>query len=350
MAVYTHLTLEEITAFVAPYALGDLYAAHPIAEGIENTNYLLEFKKSIFTAQGAARSVGFGAGPPQRTQCNMTTKAILTLFEKRVRAEDLPFYMDFMSHLSVRGINCPHPYGTIRELAGRPAVLISFLQGTGNAESTPATLSALGVEMARMHLGVQDFTPSRPNDFAPHRLAPLYEKTTAHLDGLRAGLCAEIAEEIKLMQCWPSLNLPQGVIHADLFRDNVFFKNTLITQQPDQVGGGEAVGFGAVAPRLTGIIDFYFSATDYFAYDLAIVINAWDCHLHGTDALLQGYETLRPLSDAERKALPFLARGAALRFLMTRAHDWFFRVEGAVVTPKDPLEYLEKWEYWKGLS
>lgn len=301
MAVYTHLTLDEIKAFTAPYHLGVLQAAHPIAEGIENTNYLLEFSDR---------------------------KAILTLFEKRARPEDLPFYMDFMAHLSTKGINCPHPYGKIREIAGRPAVLISFLQGKGNVEATPATLSALGVEMARMHLAVRDFSQTRQNDFAPHRLVPLYEKTAIHLDTLRAGLRAEIAKEMEEMQCWPSLNLPQGVIHADLFRDNVFFEDTI----------------------LTGIIDFYFSATDYFAYDIAIVMNAWDCHIHGTDALLQGYETLRPLSEKERKLLPFLARGAALRFLMTRAHDWFFRVEGAVVTPKDPLEYLAKWEYWKAQS
>lgn len=306
MAVYTHLSFADISSFVGPYSLGVLQAAHPIAEGIENTNYLLEFE-----------------------DC----RAILTLFEKRVRAEDLPFYMDFMAHLAHRGICCPAPYRAegraIRLIQGCPAVLISFLEGKGNAEPSEVTLFALGKEMAKMHLAASDFLYSRQNDFAPDHLHPLYEKTAQHLDMLRHGLQAEIAEEMEIMQRWPSLNLPRGVIHADLFRDNVFFDDHTM---------------------LSGIIDFYFSATDYFAYDLAIVMNAWDCHMHGTEALLRGYQALRPLSAAEQAALPFLARGAALRFLMTRVHDWFFRVEGAVVTPKDPLEYLHKWEYWRGVS
>ncbi len=298
MAVYTHLSTAEIAAFVEPYGLGALVAVTPIAEGIENTNYLLTFPH---------------------------TKAILTLFEQRAKPQDLPFYMDFMAHLSAKGINCPHPYGEIRMLANRPVVLISFLQGTGNAEPNESTLHALGAEMARMHLAVADFSATRENDFAPHRLQPLFAKTAPHLEALAQDLQAQIAEEITLMQCWPNLALPRGVIHADLFRDNVFFSGQ----------------------TLTGIIDFYFSATDYFAYDLAIAMNAWDCHLHGTTSLLAGYESLRKLSNTECDALPFLARGAALRFLLTRAHDWFFRVEGAVVTPKDPLEYLHKWNYWR---
>lgn len=309
MAIYTHLSFNCTAEFIAPYGLGELAEATGIAEGIENTNYLLAFASD--------------------------KKAILTLFEKRTKPEDLPFYMSLMGHLQKKGINCPFPYATaqgevIRSLSGRAAVLISFMQGRGMLPIAPQHCAALGQEMARMHLAVQDFAPQKANDFAPNQLGGLYHKTAPHLDALQPGLSAKLAEEITQMQQWPQLGLPQGVIHADLFPDNVLFERK----------------------KLTGIIDFYFSATDYFAYDLAICLNAWCFDADGklnpekATALQAAYELVRPLSAAERKALPFLARGAALRFLLTRAHDWFFRVEGAVVTPKDPMEYLRKWEYW----
>lgn len=309
MAIYTHLSHDQIAAFLQSYDLSTLETAQGIAEGIENTNYLLTLEDK--------------------------TKAILTLFEKRAKAEDLPFYIEYMAHLAQKGINCPLPYLTregkaIRELAGRPTVVIGFLQGKGVEQVAPFHLAELGREMARMHLAVQDFSLTRPNDFAPHQLGALYRKTASHLDQLQPGLSGSIAKEVEAMQQWPKLGLPQGVIHADLFPDNVFFE-------------GE---------RLTGIIDFYFACTDYLAYDLAICLNAWCFEDDGTfsetraSALRDAYNRQRPLSDAETQALPLMARGAALRFLLTRAHDWFFRVEGALVTPKDPMEYLHKWQYW----
>jgi homoserine kinase type II len=216
--------------------------------------------------------------------------------------------------------------------------------------------------MARMHLAVHDFPQTLPNAFAPHQLESLYHKTAPHLDILQKGLRESLAEEIEKMRCWPSLGLPRGVIHADLFRDNVFFDQDRPKSFEDlglpAQGAARSVGFGVQSPqrtkckkyRLSGIIDFYFAATEYFAYDLAIVLNAWDCDAAGKAALLEGYEALRPLSAAEHEALPFLARGAALRFLLTRTYDWFFQVEGAVVTPKDPLEYLRKWQSWKAAN
>jgi homoserine kinase type II len=313
MAIYTHLSDDQIAEFLKLYDLGTLKSAQGIAEGIENTNYLLTLNQ--------------GKGEE--------SKAILTLFERRAKREDLPFYMRYMAHLEHKGINCPLPYRqhddeVIGTLAGKPAVLTSFLQGRGVTQIEPVHLTDLGKELALMHRVVEDFVEIRPNDFAPHKLTALYQKTAPHLDTLQVGLQEALSKEMDAMQQWSSLKLASGVIHADLFPDNVFFE-------------GE---------QLTGVIDFYFACTDYLAYDLAICLNAWCFEAEGAlnqakaDALMLAYEQHRKLSVAEQENLPFLARGAALRFLLTRAHDWFFRVEGAVVTPKDPLEYVKKWEYW----
>lgn len=312
MAIYTHLSHAQIEKHLASYDLGVLEEAVGIAEGIENTNYLLKLR---------------GGG-----------KAILTLFEQRVKKAELPFFMNLMTHLEAKGCHCPQAYADkegrmIRQLAEKSAVIISFLEGKGVVQPNTAHLKALGTEMARMHLAVGDFFPSRSNDFAPDKLGKLFEKTAPYLEELRPGLRAELASEMEVMQRWKTLALPRNVIHADLFPDNVFFQDE----------------------RLSGVIDFYFACTEYLAYDLAICLNAW-CFEEAVfssqkaEALLDAYHAVRPLLPEERAMMPFLARGAALRFLMTRAHDWFFQVEGAVVTPKDPREYLRKWEYWRKVS
>lgn len=335
MAVYTPLSREEIEELLAHYSLGALVEFKGIAEGVENTNYLL-------TLQSGRR-------------------AILTIFERRVRAEDLPFFMQLKQHLAARGCVCPQSYpdaegNLIRTLKGKPAALISFLEGKGVMAPKQEHCAALGAEMARMHLAVADFPLNRDNALAPDRLSALYEKTAPHLDSLQPGLRERLAEEMEVMRRWPSLNLPRGVIHADLFPDNVFFSPLLPPSgltRGSSATGLDARGKPEQGMVLSGIIDFYFACTDYFAYDLAIALNAW-CfdagHRYLTEqaqALIAAYVAVRPLSADEHKALAFLARGASLRFLMTRAHDWFFPVKDATVTPKDPLEYLLKWEYFQ---
>jgi homoserine kinase type II len=320
MAVYTSLSFELIADFLQNYDLGKLSRFSGIAEGIENSNFILWI----------------------RGENGKEFPAILTLFEQRARREDLPFYLAVMAHLAQKGRNCPQPY-TMRDgtplgiLQSRPAVLVRFLEGKNNAIATETRLMALGSEIATMRLAMQDFSLHRSNDFAPHQLTDLYHRVAPFLDSLQQGLRAELAAEMQVMQTeWIALQhrLPQGVIHADLFPDNVFFE-------------GE---------QLTGIIDFYFAATDSYAFELAITLNAWcfeaipqgwEFNHSKARALLHGYQQIHSLSAEERDALPFLARGAALRFLLTRAVDWFFRSPDALVTPKDPLEYLAKWHYWK---
>lgn len=316
MAVYTHLSDKQISDFLQNYQLGKLKSAKGIAQGVENTNYMLEIDHG------------------KREE----SKAILTVFEKRVKQEDLPFYINFMAHLSAKGINCPLPYQQkngqmIGELAGKPAVLISFLNGAGVDAIEVFHLAELGAEIGLMHQVVQDFAESRGNDLAPNKLGYLYAKVAGKLDELQQGLSEAIGAEIENMKRWDALEIPRGVIHADLFPDNVFFEDK----------------------SLTGVIDFYFACSDWLAYELAICMNAWcfeadhSINQHKVDALLKSYQTHRKLSDKEKELLPFLARGAALRFMLTRAHDWFYRVEGAMVQPKDPREYLHKWKYWKNL-
>ncbi len=313
MAIYTHLSFSQVEEHLKHYHLGELVDFRGIQEGIENTNYLLQIRD------------GHGK----------IFKAILTLFEQRVRDEDLPFFMNLKAHLNHAGCHCPTAYvdehgALISSVAGKSAALIWFLEGEGVKQPHKHHIQELGREMARMHLAVGDFSQQRVNSLAPDRLCPLYDKISSHLDKLGPGLQSAIAKELEIMERWQSLNLPQGVIHADLFPDNVFFKNG----------------------KLSGVIDFYFACTEYLAYDLAICLNAWCFNADWQynekfgATLLESYEQLRLLNPDERQKLTFLARGAALRFLMTRAHDWFFRVEGAVVTPKDPMEYLAKWRYW----
>lgn len=304
MAVYTDVSDEDIAAFAADYDLGAVLASKGIAEGVENTNYLLLAERGPY---------------------------ILTLYEKRVREADLPFFVALMEHLAARGVPTPLPVPArdgrvLRTLAGRPAVLVTFLKGLWPRRPTPSHCGAVGEALAGMHLAAADFPMRRANDLSVGGWRPLFETCRAAGDAVAPELERELADELDMLErCWPAA-LPAGIIHADLFPDNVFFE-------------GE---------RLSGLIDFYFACSDLLAYDVAICLNAWcfeaDLSFNVSKArrLLQGYQTRRALSAAELAALPILARGAALRFLLTRLHDWLKTPKGALVTPKNPSEYLAK--------
>ncbi|WP_420345225.1 homoserine kinase [Pelagibius sp.] len=304
MAVYTEVSAEDLACFVADYDLGELLTFKGIAEGVENSNYLLQSESGHY---------------------------ILTLYEKRVAAADLPFFLGLMEHLADQGISCPVPLHAkdgraLRELCGRPAALISFLEGLWPRRIQTFHCSALGEAMARMHLAGADFAMRRANALSVTGWRPLLEACAPRADEVMPGLAKALEEELTQLEAqWPE-DMPAGVIHADLFPDNVFFRRE----------------------RLTGIIDFYFACNDFFAYDLAICLNAWcfeqDNAFNVTKArmLLQAYAKVRALSEAELAALPLLARGSALRFLLTRLYDWLHHPEGAFVQPKDPLEYWKK--------
>ena len=312
MAVYTEVSNDDLERFVAEYDIGQVRSIKGIAEGVENSNYLLQTESGTF---------------------------ILTIYEKRVKSEELPFFLGLMDHLAAAGIPCPTPiHGqdgeALRELSGKPAAIVSFLDGVWPKGRTPAHCADLGEAVALMHVAGTDFAMRRENDLRVSDWRPLFESCRARAEEVMPGLEAAIAEELDhLEQAWPK-HLPEGVIHADLFPDNIFF-----------LGG-----------KLSGIIDFYFACNDWFAYEIAICLNAWcfepDHQFNVTKAkhLLSAYRRVRPFSDTEQTALPLLARGAAMRFLLTRLYDWLNRVDGALVRPKDPLEYLTKLKFHQSVT
>jgi homoserine kinase type II len=304
MAVYTEVSDEELKDFLAQYDLGEVTAFKGIAEGVENSNYLLHTTAGSF---------------------------ILTLYEKRVAPTDLPFFLGLMEHLAGRGIDCPTPVAgrdgqSLRELCGRPAAVVTFLNGLSPRRVHPEHCRAMGAALAGMHLAGEGFALRRENALSVRGWRPLFEASAARAHEIKPGLAEALEAELSELEAsWPE-GLPEGVIHADLFPDNVFF----------------------LGERLSGIIDFYFACNDFFAYDIAVCLNAWcfepDNAFNITKArfLLQAYRAKRPISDEELEALPLLARGSALRFLLTRLYDWLNHPEGALVAPKDPLEYWNK--------
>jgi homoserine kinase type II len=304
MAVYTDVSDEELAGFIASYAIGSLTSCKGIAEGVENSNYL------VHTEVG---------------------RYILTLYEKRVAPQDLPYFLALMEHLAARGITCPVPVHdregrTLRELAGRPAALITFLDGVSVRRPGIEHSALLGEALGRFHLAGDGFPLKRANSLSLSGWLPLNAAIGSGADLIITGLAQEIEQELDhLKQSWPA-GLPAGVIHADLFPDNVFF----------------------LGSRLSGLIDFYFACNDMLAYDVAVCLNAWcfevDASFNVTKAraLLQAYEGVRPLSASELDALPTLARGAAVRFLLTRSYDWLNTDAAALVKPKHPSEYLRK--------
>ena len=311
MAVYTKVSAEEIGQFLNRFDVGTLVSAKGIAEGVENSNYLLE------TTQD---------------------KYILTLYEKRVDPEDLPFFIAMLDHLAAHGCLVPPMIadreGTkIQQLCGRSACLITFLPGVSVSHPTAAQARATGEALGNMHSALTDFTPERRNSMDHDGWRTLAEQCgPAQLDKIEPGLAQAIARELDhLDEHWPH-DLPRSAIHADLFPDNVLMLGDLVT----------------------GLIDFYFSCTDIRAYDLAVTHAAWCFSEDGTDfhepvsqALMAGYTSAFPLSDNERRALPLLARGAALRFLLTRAYDWINTPADALVTRKDPQAFLHRLQYYQ---
>jgi homoserine kinase type II len=312
MAVYTDVSDDDLRSFVAAYDIGEVVSCKGIAEGVENSNYLLRTESANY---------------------------ILTLYERRVDPADLPFFIGLMEHLAAAGIACPTPlHGrdgiALRRLCGRPAAIVTFLDGMWPRSIHPHHCAGLGEALARLHLAGSTFPRSRPNNLSVAGWHGLFEACRDRADTVRPGLAAELASDLAALEAaWPD-DLPRGVIHADLFPDNVFFHGR----------------------KLSGLIDFYFACTDFLAYDLAICLNAWCFETDGgfnvTKARLMcdAYRVVRPLAAAELAALPLLARGSAMRFLLTRLYDWLNQPVGAMVRPKDPLEYVHKLRFHRGIA
>ncbi|MBX4959351.1 homoserine kinase [Rhizobium lentis] len=312
MAVYTDIAEDDLKWFLTEYDAGTLLSYKGIAEGVENSNFLLHTSKAPL---------------------------ILTLYEKRVEKRDLPFFLGLMQHLAARGLSCPLPLprrdgALLGSLSGRPAALISFLEGMWLRKPEAKHCREVGRALAEMHVAGDGFELKRPNALSLDGWKGLWEKSEALADEVEPGLQGEIRSELDfLAAAWPK-GLPSGVIHADLFPDNVFF----------------------LGDELSGLIDFYFACNDMLAYDVSICLNAWCFEKDGAynitkgTAMLEGYRSVRPLGDEEIAALPVLARGSALRFFLTRLYDWLTTPEGAMVTKKDPLEYLRKLRFHRQIG
>lgn len=304
MAVYTHVDDRSLQAFLLEYEVGAPVEIKGVAEGVENTNYIVDTENGRY---------------------------ILTLYEKRVEEADLPFFLALTRHLAEKGLPAAAPIAgrdgvMLRRLCGRPAALIQFLPGVSRETPEADDCKSLGRMLARLHMAVADFAPTRKNALSLAGWKTLAERCAHDADSCAPGLARLIAEELTALQkAWPT-NLPGGVIHADLFPDNVLFEGRTIS----------------------GLIDFYFACSDFFAYDLAVCLNAWCFDADGTlshekaAAMTGAYTVVRPLTAEEIEAMNVLLRGAALRFLLTRLYDWLNQVEDALVNVKDPLEYRDK--------
>lgn len=310
MAVYTEVSDEALAAFLADYDIGSMVAFRGIAEGVENSNFSLRTTAGDF---------------------------ILTLYEKRVDPTELPWFLGLMEHLSRRGIVCPLPVRgrdgvALRHLCEKHAAITTFLPGVWPRRVRQEHCGPVGAALAALHVAGGDYAPTRWNALGPHGWRPLLERCRGRADEVQPRLAAELEAALEaILAGWPAA-LPVGHIHADLFPDNVFFLDG----------------------RLSGLIDFYFAATDLLAYDIAVCLNAWcfeaDFSFNVTKArsLLRAYDEVRTLSGAERAALPVLCQGAAIRFLLTRLYDWLNTPEGALVTRKDPMEYVRRLRFHLG--
>lgn len=314
MAVYTHIGAEEMAALIAEFDVGELVSAKGIAEGIQNSNFLID----------TTGKDGNGA------------RYILTVYESQVVVNELPFFLGLLDHLSAAG--CPVPQtihdrsgASFRSFAGKALALIEFLPGISLDTPTPEQARSVGRALAQLHLATASFADARENDLGPAGWRRLTNACVNDFDAMDPSLGALVHAELAALEtAWPSV-LPQGAIHADLFPDNVLMRGDTVT----------------------GLIDFYFACTDMFAYDVAITHAAW-CfssdgqHFDGaiSEALLEGYEAVRPLSAAEHAALPVLARGAALRFTLTRAYDWVNTPADALVTKKDPMAFARRLQFY----
>ncbi|HEY3697559.1 homoserine kinase [Phenylobacterium sp.] len=304
MAVYTDISDQELAELLADYDLGAAVSFKGVAEGVENSNFLLETEAGRY---------------------------FLTVYERRVRPEDLPFFLGLMRWLAEHGYPCARPVADragreLQIVRGKPCAIVEFLPGLSVRRPSVAHCRAAGAGLARLHLAAAGFPQARANDLGEAAWAPLFADLRDAAERLKPGLAAVVEADLATITAdWPQ-DLPAGIIHADYFPDNVFFQ----------------------AGAFAGAIDFYFACNDALAYDIAIALNAWCFEPDGSfnvtsaRALVAGYETVRPLSDPERAALPVLAHGAAMRFFLTRLNDWGATPAGALVRPKDPLEYERK--------
>jgi homoserine kinase type II len=312
MAVYTPIDETDLQTLLADFDLGRAVSCKGIAEGIENSNFLLETEAGRF---------------------------ILTLYERRVRESDLPYFLDLMRWLAGRGFPCPTPMADrdgrmLKAVRGRPAALVSFLSGVSIQRPAPAHCQEAGAALARLHRAGEGFAGARENTLGQRSWLGLFDGQEAAAERLRPGLSAEIASDLRALETgWPRA-LPAGAIHADLFPDNVFF----------------------MGERFSAAIDFYFACTDAYAYDLAVALVAWSFGADGrfsgprARAMIAGYQTTRPLLREEAAALPLLARGAAMRFFLTRLADWGEARPGALVRPKDPMEYEARLRFLRSVQ
>ncbi len=304
MAVYTDITDAELSAFLVEFDLGRLRACKGIAEGVENSNFLVDTDRDRY---------------------------ILTIYERRVNTDDLPFFLGLMRHLAANGFPSPVPQADrkgemLKSIRGKPAALVSFLPGVSVRQPTVAHCREAGAGLGHLHAAASDFTMTRANSLGQHSWSGLYAPHAPDCENLQSGMAALIEGDLAAVAGhWPT-GLPTGVIHADLFPDNVFF----------------------IEQTFAAAIDFYFACNDLLAYDLAVCLNSW-CHrpdgeisLPHARAMIAGYESRRKLTAAEQAALPVLCRGAAPRFFLTRLIDWGSTPPGALVKPKDPMEYAGK--------
>ncbi len=307
MAVFTQISTELLADFMADYDLPEVTQHKGIQAGVQNSNYLITTSEA---------------------------KYILTLYEDTqtgVNPDDLPFFLNLMTHLSANGLSCPTPIerrdgSVLGAMAGRPAALMRFVNGRGTITPKPAQCRSAGAALARLHLAGEGFAMQRANTQGPENWRQLFEMCKAETDSVTPGLGALMETQLATMQSdWPD-DLPRGIIHADAFPDNVFFDKS----------------------DVSGIIDFYFACNDILAYDLAIMLNAWcfeaDVSFNITKArsLLAGYQSVRPMSADEINAMPILAAGAAMRFLTSRLYDWLNQPEDALLVPKNPVDYLRR--------
>jgi homoserine kinase type II len=312
MAVYTDVAAEELSDFLARYDIGELLSYKGIAEGVENSNFLLHTTAGSF---------------------------FLTLYEKRTRRDDLPFFLGLMAHLAQHGITCPQPVRmrdgeTLATLAGRPAAIIDFLEGVWPRKPNAVHCAGIGTALAKLHLAGRDFPMRRANALSVDGWRPLFDQAADRADSVQHGLADFLRRELDHLEAhWPT-DLPDGIIHADLFPDNALF----------------------LGDSLSGLIDFYFACNDRLAFDVAICLNAWcfeadhSFNVTKASAFLSAYQRERKLTQAEQEALPLLARGAAIRFLLTRLVDLLNVPPGALVKPKDPLEYVRKLRFHQSVT
>ncbi len=313
MAVYTKISKEDLQRFLSNYEIGELKSFQGIVEGIENTIYLL------VTSDG---------------------KYILTLYEKRVRQEDLPFFMNLLSSLSDKKFKCPKPIkdrkgNYINKIKNKNASIVSYIEGKSKKNLTPLECKTIGKMSANIHLLTKKIK-ANPNQVSIHYWKSVFSKIKNDCNSIKEGLANDVSKSLNsLEKSWPK-NLPRGIVHADIFPDNILF----------------------YSGKVSGIIDFYFSCNDFFAYDIAVCLNSLCFENQSTfnvtkaKNFIKGYNSVRELNKNEKESLPILARGAAMRFLITRMYDYLKQtnLDGAIFRTKDPIEYLKRLEFHNNVT